>query len=691
MAAPAPLRDVLKIRRLVQRNEITYVIKEPDKQAYYRFSEAQYLMLTLFDGQKDLDALLEAFDEASEEYAYDKEALLDLIRSAKDFQLLQRTQEEEKAAFLEKLRAQRKGRFLQAKGSLLNMRFHLHDPSLTLDRVLPYLRWLWTPQGVYASIVLIAVAVAVVLLQWDRFTADFERVFFFSQQSGENALTVWLIILSAIAVHEMGHGLTCRHFGGDVDDMGVLLLAFQPCLYANVNDAWLFENNRHKLYVALAGVWVELILCAFAVFIWTMTDVDSFIGRISFILVTVATASSLFLNLNPLMKFDGYYILSDHLEIPNLRQNAIDWFSFSLKKHLLHLDVPPPFDVDHREKKIYFYYGLLIVVYLTIMLGGLALLGYGAVADIYGFWGILIFLLLVFKLAKLMTGSWVATLKEWIMTKMFSTPQRRVYSSVFGLLLVWALFAWQPRILVLTTGMVDADIVAVHAPESGFIEQIAYQENRLLIGKAGESLFTVVSPELELEMGRTQAQLEGMEIKRNSALVQSDRAKLLQVALQINKMQEQLSGLQGRRGQMSVLIPPGEWQVEAPPPQVMRGRYVARGETVISLVPLRQRRINVLLAQSDLSVVREGDPARIRLSGSPERIFSGLVQSITPVTKKDGPNRLFQVRIDMIIPEGVTPPLLDTTGSVKIEGESAPLWAHLLRPLRTTFRTDLWI
>ncbi|MBF0296982.1 MAG: hypothetical protein HQL96_17495 [Magnetococcales bacterium] len=691
MAAPAPLRAELKIRKLVQRGEVTYVIKEPDKQAYYRFSDAQYLMLTLFDGKKEPDALVDAFDEASDEYAYDKEALMELIASAREFRLLQRSRQEEQAALMEKLKEVRKGRFLQAQGSLLNMRFHLHDPSAFMDRILPRIAWMWSPFGAKVSIGLILVAVLMVIAQADRFGADFERVFYFSKQGSWNALNIWLVALGAIAVHELGHGLTCKHFGGEVNDMGFLLLAFQPCLYANVNDAWLFENSRHKLYVALAGVWFELVLCAFAVFIWTLSDVDSMMGRVSFILVTVATASSLFLNLNPLMKFDGYYILSDLLEIPNLRQNAIDWFSYRLKRRVFRLEVEAPFAPDRREKRIFFIYGMLIVLYLTMMMSGLGVLGYGAIADAYGFWGVVFFLGLVMKLVKMMTGSWVDTLGEWTMKSLFSSLQRRVATGVAALSFLVLLFAWQPQVIILTKGKVDAETLQAHAPENGFATRLGFGADRLLAGMPGEPLFTLDSPELELEASRLQARLDGMAVDRNAAMSQNNRVLVQRVAIDAAKTKEQLAGVRKRLEQLAAPIPQGDWLVDGPPPLTLIGRYFKKGETVVTLIPAKKRRINVILEQSDLSMVREGDLARIRIAGAGETTFGGRVRTITPVTRMEGPNRLFQLRIDLDIPDGVAAPPPGISGEVRIAGEQAPLWAHLLRPLRATFRIDLWV
>ena len=691
MSVPPPLREELKIRKIIQRGEVTHVIKEPDQQAYYRFDEAQFFMLGLFDGKRDEAALVKVFNETNDEYEYNEEAATELINSVKDFHLLERSKDEQRTALIEKLKDQRQGRFLQAKGSLLSMRFHLHDPNDFFDRILDRVKWLWSPTGVKMSFVLIAVSLVMIIVQIDRFVADFERVFFFSQQGGWNMLNIWLVALGAIAVHEIGHGMTCKYFGGDVDDMGFLVLAFQPCLYCNVNDAWLFENNRHKIYVALAGVWIELVLAAVAIFIWTVIDVDNLLGRVSFILATVATASSLFLNLNPLMKFDGYYILSDIVEIPNLRQNSIDWFSYSLKKHIFRLDEDPPSIPSPREKRIYFNYGMLIVVYLTVMLSGLAFMVYEMVAAAYGTVGIILFLLLIAKFVKMMTGKWSEVLQELVMKIFFSTPLRRVISTVLGTCFVAALFLWTPRVVVVSNGEVDVETLPVHASESGYLTYVGYNPDRSLVGQSGESMFTLESPDLALEKGRLLAQLRGMEIDRNAAMSQGERNQQRMVDIKFRAIRLQISGVEKKIRGLNTMVPPGSWVVDGPPPHTMTGRYFGRGETVFTLMPAKGRRINVVLEQSDLDIIRVGNPVRVRLTGSPKAVLSGTVAAITPVAKMDGPNRLFQLRIDMVIPDYIQPPPPSMTGEVRILGEEAPLWAHILRPIRSTFRSDLWL
>ncbi|MBF0436313.1 MAG: HlyD family efflux transporter periplasmic adaptor subunit [Magnetococcales bacterium] len=692
MTAPAPLRSDLTIRKIAKQGDVTYVVKDPDSLSYYRFDEAQYLMLTLFDGKRTEAQLLEAFDVASDDYVYDQDSLNYLIGSAKDFKLLERTREEEQTALFEKLRERRKRSLLQAQGSLLMMRFKLVNPKAFFDLILDKVRFIWTPWGVRFSMVIIAFAVYVAISQGARFLNDFEQVFFFSKQGGLNFLYIWCVALGAIAFHEIGHGLTCRNFGGDVDEMGFLLLAFQPCFYCNVNDAWLFKDNRQKIYVALAGVWFELVLSAFGVFIWSMTDIETFIGRISFILVTVATASSLFLNLNPLMKFDGYYILSDWLEMANLRQNSIDWFSFILKTRVFRLKVDQPLHPTPKERRVYFTYGMLAVVYLTASLSGLAFLGYKLVGEAWGTVGILVFLFLVAKLVKMMTGSWLSTIKEWLVMVFISSKPRRIVSVTLATGLVLLLIFWAPPVVIMSKGKVSAESIPVNAPETGFVTVVNVNRDRTLPPEAAKSLFVMKSPNLELEIVQSQSQMNSLALDRNAAINKRDMAGLRHFEIKNQAAVEKLAGAKSRQNSLNIPAPPGQWEVDGPPPETLKGRYFSRGDVVVTLIPAKERRFDCVLEQSDLSNIGVGDWARIKLTGAADRIYTGSVRQITPVSKLDGPTRQFQVRIAVHLSDKDNTALpLDLTGDAMILGQHLPLWQHMQRFIRNTLRTDLWI
>lgn len=685
--APQPLRADLSVRKLTQQGETVYVVKEPKEGVYLRFDEAQYVMLTLLDGQRDLDTLVALFNERSEEYEFDRNGLIELLDQVKGFKLLLPDPQAKRAVLLDKLREGREEHRSRVKGSLLYLRYHLVDPDALFDRIVDRVSFLWQPWWLKAGHLLMAVALLLVFFHADRFAADFAKVYFLTHQDLSGYLLIWLVVLAAIALHEVGHGLTCKHFGGHVTDMGLLFMVFQPCLYCNVNDAWLFEHRRDKVYVALAGVWSELFLSALAVFVWLLVEVESGVGQVAFILMTVSMASSLFINLNPLMKYDGYYILSDVLEIPNLRQNALAWFSHRLKQGLGVEDVAP-FAVGEREQRLYLLYGGLTVLYLTLMLLGIAFLGYGLIAPALGTWGILFFLYLTARITGRLTGGWGKVMTDWGARNLLATPVRRWGSGlVFAFLLLLGLVE-QPVVIV-TEGRVEAVRHLAHMPESGFIDRVGYDDQRRPL--PGEPLFTVRATELALERERLAVRGEHHEQVRKQASVRGEGSLLARAEIELAATREALEAVEERLRRTTVVFPPGAWRVDGLPAELLTGRFFLQGREVVALVPERERTMTVILEQPDYVLVRGGDGVRVRLVGNGVPVLAGTVQGVTPVTRATGAMRLFQVRIVLALPEGGVVPPVGLTGEARITGAALPLWQHVLRPVRNVLRAELWI
>ena len=131
--------------------------------------------------------------------------------------------------------------------------------------------------------------------------------------------------MAVTTLHEFAHGLTCKRHGGEVHEVGFLMLLLMPCFYCNVSDAWLFREKSKRLWVTFAGGYFELFLWALAVFAWRLTMPDTLVNRLAFLVLSVCGVQTLF-NFNPLIKLDGYYLLSDWLEVPNLQQRALGHF-----------------------------------------------------------------------------------------------------------------------------------------------------------------------------------------------------------------------------------------------------------------------------------------------------------------------------------------------------------------------------
>ena len=140
--------------------------------------------------------------------------------------------------------------------------------------------------------------------------------------SFKTVVYLWIALGVVKVIHEFGHGLSCKAFGGEVHEMGALLLCFSPALYCNVSDAWILPSKWHRIIISAAGIYVELVIAAMATFIWWNTPTQPFINNLSLSLMVVCSVSTVVFNANPLMRYDGYYVLADWLEIPNLREKA---------------------------------------------------------------------------------------------------------------------------------------------------------------------------------------------------------------------------------------------------------------------------------------------------------------------------------------------------------------------------------
>jgi multidrug efflux pump subunit AcrA (membrane-fusion protein) len=220
--------------------------------------------------------------------------------------------------------------------SILYWRKRVFDPDRFLKRLGPWLGfcYAWT----FLVLTLGAMAAAAVVLWANRqeLAGSFANAW-----RWQTVVLVWLALLAITTCHEFAHGLTCKRFGGEVHEVGFLLLFFFPCLYCNVSDAWLFKEKSKRLLVTLAGGYCDLCLWALAVFAWRLTLPTTFPNYLAFVLLSVL-GLRVFFNFNPLLKLDGYYLLSDLAGVPNLQQWGLELFKAHVRWLLWGAPRPAP-------------------------------------------------------------------------------------------------------------------------------------------------------------------------------------------------------------------------------------------------------------------------------------------------------------------------------------------------------------
>ncbi len=243
-----------------------WVVKEPVGLNYFRFHEEEYYILSMLDGETSLQEIRDNFQA---KFAPQRITLQDLQQF---IGMLHRSGLVVSQAAGQGRQLRRRGdqkRRRERLGKLANifaLRFRGIDPEKLLNRLLPWFGWLFTPGALVGALVFGLAAVMLVLVQWDKFQSKlptFEQFF-----SADNWLFLGVTMALVKILHEFGHGLSCKKFGGECHEMGLMLLVFTPCLYCNVSDSWMLRNKWQRVFIGAAGMYIELILASIATFLW---------------------------------------------------------------------------------------------------------------------------------------------------------------------------------------------------------------------------------------------------------------------------------------------------------------------------------------------------------------------------------------------------------------------------------------
>lgn len=356
------LRTDLTVSHQLAAGEARCVIKDPRSGKFFRFGELEQFIAEQLDGETSLDVVRQR-TEARFDASLPADVLAAFVKKL------------EKSGLLEGLDGAEDGSarsHRRMRGSLLYLRYRLFDPDRLFDRLVQraWVRFCYTPQFLVLSAALIFFATCLTVIGWSDIRADLSRLYRLS------SIPLFLLVSFGLAAaHEFAHGLTCKRFRGEVHELGFLLIYFTPSFYTNVSDAWLFPEKAKRLLVGFAGPYFELFLWSLATLAWRVTDVDTRINYVALLVMTLSGIKTLF-NLNPFIKLDGYYLLSDYLELPNLRKRSFRYVG-GLVKRVVGVGQRIVTDPSPRERRIYLAYGLMgsvtsltALVYVVVTAGG---------------------------------------------------------------------------------------------------------------------------------------------------------------------------------------------------------------------------------------------------------------------------------------------------------------------------------
>ena len=378
VVSPLPMRrPELSVSQLGDKGR--HVVKDPVSGDYFHLGEVELFLLEQLNGRQSPADISKAFELKFDD-SLTMEELNDFVKLAGSRGFLQtavsadgvddwseRTAEPtpEPARQNEQPKVTTQSLPRRQRQSMLYWRRSVFDPDRLFNWLQPKIRVLWTRTFFVLSVLSILAATLIVWSSSQQLVTQFSNAL-----RWETVAIAWLTLIAVTTCHEFAHGLTCKRYGGEVHEIGFLLMFFMPCFYCNVSDAWLFREKSKRLWVTLAGAWCDLCVWAIAVFVWRLTYPDSLLNYLSWVVMSVAGVRVLF-NFNPLIKLDGYYLLSDATEIPNMHQRGVDYAQQHLRWLLWGASRPTP----QPRGRILLCYGLTCwlfsLVLITMMLTGL--------------------------------------------------------------------------------------------------------------------------------------------------------------------------------------------------------------------------------------------------------------------------------------------------------------------------------
>lgn len=452
----------------------------------------------------------------------------------------------------------------------LFFRVPLARPDRFLTQSLPLVRWAFSAGFLWTTLAALAVGVILLIRQWEAFSASLVDTL------SPSGMVMYGVTLAGVKIlHELGHGYAAKRLGCRVPTMGLAFLVMWPVLYTDVNETWMLTRRRDRLSVAGAGIAVELAVAAWATLAWSFLPDGPWRGA-AFILATTTWISSLLLNLSPFMRFDGYFLLMDALEMPNLHPRAFAMARWWLRETLFGLGERPPEPFAPNRRLVLVAFSFAVWIYRLLLFLGIAVLVYHFFIKAVGI------LLFVVEIGWFVLLPIWNEMREW--GKRRSIILRSARSLVpLGLLLAAlaaALMPWQSRITA--PAMLKAERHApVHAASAGRIERLDLEPGRKVA--AGAVLAVLASPDLDHRLSQVERRGRLLEFELASYSFDSvfrERSQALREELE-TALAERVSLLRERERQ--TLTAPFAGRVVDALPDLAPGQWIGPGERLAAI------------------------------------------------------------------------------------------------------------
>ena len=611
----------------IENGQLVVVVKLPGSDLVFRFVPLQWQLIQMFNGVRRPAEIAEQFQQETG-VAVSEDDVKELASSLhSDSPLLWKTPVERNITLQQELLSSRKkrSRFHGLDFSDITIKtWHNADNYITW--LYPKLRFLFTPWFVWTSIAMF------VLMGWmwaDRFGevwSDSFAFYNFTQKSGADLLEFWFLFGALAAIHETAHGLVGKHFGATIEKMGFTLMYFAPSFFCDSTQVWIMGGKWARIATSIAGIWLDLVVCFFATVIWWGTATGMIIHDWAYKIMIVTGIGVSILNLNPLIKLDGYLIFSELVAEPALKESSTAYLSGWVRKHLFRLPVEVLY-VPHRKRSFFVIYGILSGLYSYSLLSFLMIITYHILrsfipewaflpASVIGYWVFRSRIKLLVNFMKMLYLDKKERVRAWF------TPARAAVLGagvLLGLFLpVWPDFVQGPFVLA------AAQTATLHATVPGMVTSVSVQEGQRIA--AGTTLLRMRNVDLESQAAQARSEL-------TTGTARATQASLLYTEFGVAEQERQHLAeknrlLSDRLSQLSVKSPISG-VIVSPHTYDLSGRSLDEGDLALQVADISEMKAQIYIPEFSLHNAHVGETVRLLPRGQITPL-SGVLLQISP-------------------------------------------------------------
>ncbi|MEL7448533.1 MAG: HlyD family efflux transporter periplasmic adaptor subunit [Pseudomonadota bacterium] len=638
-----------RIHRHSYRGVPWYVVQDGASARHVRLAEGAWRIAGLMNGERTLAEIHAGLQAAHGGDAPDEQAVAGVLAQLQEAELIECEDPDGAPLYHARQRRQAQLRWRRIFASPISQRIPLVDPHNFLTRWLPAVRPLITPAAFVAWLLVVACGVVTAVANWPviaaGFTADVLRP--------NNLALLAVAYLVMKALHELGHAFVTRALGGEVHEMGVMLLVFVPVPYVDASSSSAFAPKSWRMAVGAAGIMVELFLSVIALVVWLGVE-PGLISDLAFSFMIVGGVSTLLFNGNPLLRFDGYYVLADALEMPNLGARSQAYLGYLVRRYVAGVAEAESPVAAKGERPWFIAYGVASTLYRLAILVVIVL-----------------FIAGVYPLAGIVIGCWLAVV-QFALPGVRAAQQFASDPALAGHRRRTALLVGVPAaVLMLATLVIPVPAwtnaegviwlpqgAQARAGAAGYVVSASAGSGDTVA--EGQLLFTLQSEAVQTNLAMLEHRVAEHQARYDLALFH-DRGRLEALRQQLERMRAELATAREQADGLNVRSPlAGRLQVDSE--RRLRGRFVRKGEVLGFISDENAQLTRVVLRQDEIDRVREHTRSvRVRLAGHSSAVYPATVENAVPSATRQLPSAALgtagggRVAVTASDPDGITP------------------------------------